>query len=322
MKRACAVFALIAAAAVASPVLRADVKTTEKSTFRFEGIMGAMINRMVGGGDGATTAVAVKGTRMSRMTPTAGQIVDLAEEKVYSVDVRRKEYTVMTFAQMREQMEKLKADLAKQQQQMSAEDKQALQDAGKQFEFDVDVKETGQTKPLAGQNTREVVVTIAMRQAGRKLEESGGLVVTSNVWLAPRLAAMDELHEFNLKFVKALYGGMFSGVNPQQMTALSSLLPGLAPLMERMTAESRKLAGTPLSTVTVFESVKSAEQMKAAPEAGRGGGGLGGMLARRLGRGQSEQRTKALTITNDVLSVAPAATADDVAVPAGFKLKT
>ena len=44
-----------------------------------------------------------------------------AEQKIYSVDVRKKEYTVMTFAQMREQMEKLKADMAKQQQSMNPE---------------------------------------------------------------------------------------------------------------------------------------------------------------------------------------------------------
>ncbi len=185
--------------------------------------------------EGPTTTVAVKGNRMSRMSDTTGQIVDLTEQKIYSVDVRKKEYTVMTFAQMREQMEKLKADMAKQQQSMDPEAKKAMADmkeAGKQMEFDVDVKPTGQQKAIAGQDAKEFVLTITMRQQGMKIEESGGLVMTNNFWMAPRIAAMDELQEFNMKFIKAVYGDMFSGMNPQQAGPMSAMVPGLTDLMD------------------------------------------------------------------------------------------
>jgi hypothetical protein len=318
MKRLTCGSALLVALALAAPTLSADVKTTEKSTFKLEGLMGAMLGRMLGGSDGVTTTVAVKGSRMSRMTDANGQIVDLAEEKIYNVDVRRKEYTVQTFAQMREQLQKMKADMEKRQQEMSADEKQALQDAGRQFEFDVDVNETGQTKAIAGQNTREVVLAITMRQQGRTLEESGGLVMTNTMWLAPRVAAIDEMTEFNMKFFKAIYGGAFSGFNPQQMSALTAMMPGIATMMERMAAERRKLQGTPMSTTTIIESVKSAEQMKGASS---GGGGIGGMLARRMNRGASQPRTKTMTTTHDFLSIAATAAPEDIAIPAGFREK-
>jgi hypothetical protein len=311
-------------AVLLTPALRADVKTTEKSSMVFEGIMGAMINRISGGSKGTTTTVAVKGSRMSRMSDNnLGQIIDLAEQKIYSVDVRRKEYTVMTFAQMREQMEKLKADLAKQQESMTPEQQKAMQDlkdAGKQLEFDVEVKPTGQEKAIAGQDAKEFVVTIAMRQQGMKIEESGGLLATSNVWMAPRIAALDEMHEFNMKFVKAVYGDVFSGLNPQQMGAAFAMIPGLGTLVQRMAEESRKLQGTPVMTTTVIENVKSAEQLKNAPAAT--GGGIGGMLARRIaGRGASEPRTKVMTSTGETLTIASTAAAEDVAIPADFKEK-
>jgi hypothetical protein len=321
MKPLVVVTAVLMAAALAVPVLRADVKTTEKSSMRFEGMLGAMMNRMSGGANGVTSTVAVKGNRMSRMTDTSGQIVDLAEEKIYNVDVRRKEYTVLTFAQMREQMEKLKADMAKQQEQMSPEAKAALQDAGKQLEFDVDVKPTGQQKSIAGHDAREFLVSIVMRQQGMKLEESGGMVVTSNIWMGPRLEGIDELHAFNMKFFKAVYGDVFGGFNPQQMGALSAMLPGVSQLMQRMSAETQKLQGTALSSTTVVESVKSAEQLKAAAPANSGGGGIGGMIARRMGQGKSEPRSKVMTTTNDILTVAASAAAEDVAIPATFKEK-
>jgi hypothetical protein len=319
MRRVLSCLALLLCAAAAAPGLRADVKTTEKSTFKLEGMMGAMLNRLAGGSDGITSTVAVKGTRMSRMTNTNGQIIDLAEEKVYNVDVRRKEYTVVTFAQMREQMEKMKTDMSKQQQKMSTEDKQALADAGKELEFDVDVSQTGQTKAIAGQNTREVVLTITMRQRGRTLEEGGGLVTTNTMWMAPRVAALDELNAFNMKYFKAVYGGLFAGFNPQQMGAMSAMMPGMSTLMERMAAESRKLDGSALSTNTVIESVKSAEQMANAPKPT--GGGIGGMLARRMSRGSTEQRTRTMTTTHDYVSIAAAASDADVAIPAGFREK-
>jgi hypothetical protein len=120
MKRSLIASALLAAAALVAPALRADVKTTEKTTMKLEGMMGAMMNRMAGGADGATSSVAVKGSRMARMNTAngQGQIVDLVEEKIYNVDTK-KEYTVLTFAEMKAQMEKLKADMAKQQQQMN-----------------------------------------------------------------------------------------------------------------------------------------------------------------------------------------------------------
>jgi hypothetical protein len=45
------------------------------------------------------------------------------------------------------------------------------------------------------------------------------------------------------------------------------------------------------------------------------------MLARRMLRGKSEPRTTWLTTTSETQSIATSVSADDVAVPAGFKEK-
>ena len=52
------------------------------------------------------------------MDNTAGQIIDLGAETITQVDVKKKEYRVMTFAEMREQWKKAQADLEQQRQQM------------------------------------------------------------------------------------------------------------------------------------------------------------------------------------------------------------
>lgn len=315
--------ALVICAALAVSSVRADVRTQERTIVKFEGFMGGLMNRAAGGDKGITSTVAVKGNRMSRMNDSSGQIVDLAEEKIYHVDVRKKEYSVLTFAEMRQQIEEARARLAKQQQDATPQEKQDVQEVAQQLDFDVDVKETGQRKTLAGHDVREVVLAITMRQRGKTLEEGGGMVMTSTMWLAPRIAALDELNEFNIRYFKAVYAGAFSGVDGQQLNALRAMMPGIASLSERMAGEQRKLQGTSLASTTVFEGVKSPEQMQNAEAQQPSSSGLSGMLARRMmgGRGQTQQRTTAMTTSTETLSIAAAASDADVAIPAGFKLK-
>jgi hypothetical protein len=258
---------------------------------------------------------------MSRMGTDNGQIIDLTAERMYLVDVKKKEYRVMTFAEMREQMKKMQEQMAKQRQEMSAEDKKALEDAAKQLEFTADVKETGQKKTIAGHEAREVILSVAGHEKGRKLEESGGFVLTTTMWLAPRVAALDEMNQFNMKFVKAVYGETFVA-NVQSMLGAAALFPALKPMMDKMQAEKNKLQGTALATTTTFETVRSPEQLKQSQQQSSGGG-IGGALARRMmgQKGQPQARSTVLTTNHETLSIETAATEAEVTVPAGFKEK-
>jgi hypothetical protein len=325
MKRWITWSAAAACVALAAPVIRADVKTSEKTTIKFAGMMGAVINRMAGGDDGITTTVAVKGNRMSEITGRTGRIVDLGEEKVYQLDMRKKEYRVRTFAEMRAELEKARADAQKEAEKNKSE-AAAPEQPDNQLAVDVDVKETGQHKSILDRDTREVVVTLTMHEKGKAIEDSGGLIMTSTMWLAPRIASLDEKAAFQRKFFDAVYGSTLAGIDPQQATTLAALLPGLRKLSGEMSAQSDKLQGTPLATTIVVDRVKSPEQMKEASEDSGGGGGfggLGGRLARRLThKGEPQQRTTALTMTHDILSVGATVEAADLAIPAGFKDKT
>lgn len=305
------------------PGLLADVKTKQKTTARFEGFfLGMIFNRAMGGNDGITSTTAVKGNRMSTFTDRSGQIIDLSEERIYQIDdLRRKEYKVTTFEEFRKQMEQLRKDQEERMKEMPAEEREAAKQAADSFDFTVTVNETGATKTIAGHDTKEVVLTVAMHAKGQKVEESGGLVLTNNLWLAPRIPAMDEMSAFMLKYVKAIFGTSYSGVDPKQALSMYVFIPGLGTLMERMASESQKLQGTALASTTVLETVKSAQQMKQASQPSSGGG-IGGMIGRGLmKRGQAQQRSKTFTMTNETLSVATVATDADVAVPVGFKEK-
>ena len=152
---------------------------------------------------GRTTSIALKGDRLAQSTDNTSTIVDLKEERIYTVDVRKKEYSVVTFAEMRAQIEKARQDLEKQKAEMNPEDKAKVEEAARQLELDVTVKETGQRKTVAGHDASEAVLTLTLREKGKTLEESGGFVMTNTMWLGPQVASLDELAQFRLRQFKA-----------------------------------------------------------------------------------------------------------------------
>jgi len=239
---------------LASIQLGADVKTRQKSAMKFEGMTGRVMS-MAGIGGDATSTVAVKGSRMSRVEDKTGQIIDLAEERIYQLDIKKKEYTVVTFEELRQQMRQAREQLATQTQTEETRE-QTTDEPEKEIEVDVEVQDTGKTKSIAGYDTREVILTLTLREKGKTLEQGGGVVMTSDMWLAPRIAALDELAEFQRKFALAVFGEAI-GMDPGQANGISALVPMFGTLASRMTEESAKLEGTALLSTSTIETVKS-----------------------------------------------------------------
>lgn len=315
------VASILALVTIAVASTHADVTTRQRTQLKFEGMLGRVVG-LAGGGaaaDGITSNVAVKGSRKADLNDRTGRIVDLSEEKVYELDVRKKEYRVTTFAELREQWKKAKADAEKRAQDMPAEEREGAAQSGQQLEVTVDVKETGTTKSIAGHQAKQVIVTLKAFEKGKTLEESGGMVMTNDVWVAPRVAAVDEIGQFEMKFVKAIYGDDFTAA-AESMAAALAMYPGLQDMLKQMEDRMRALDGTTMATTMKIETVKSAEAMKqsSAPPSG----GLGGALARRLGAGRKpEQRSLLVTMANETMSIDARASDADVAIPAGFKEK-
>lgn len=308
-------------AALATPA-SAEVKTREKTQVKFEGMLGTMAN-MFGGKaakEGVVSTNAVKGNRKVELNDITGRVVDLGEEKVYTLDMKKKTYEVTTFEELRRRMREAQQKAQEAAKQQQGQEQQ--QPSGKEVEVDFDVKETGQKRSIAGYDTRQVIMTITVREKGKALDEGGGMVVTSDSWLAPRIPAMMELAEFEMKYWKAIAPDMM-GMSAEQMASVMAMYPMIKQGMERLSRESAKLDGTPLATTMTFEAVKSKEQMsQGQAQSGSGGGGLSGMLARRMARkGDDKPRATIFTSVSETLEIATAVPAADLEIPAGFKEK-
>ena len=330
--RAAVVILLLVLAA--SPAIRADVRSEEKSKIEFTGMLGRMVNLFGGKGakEGTVSTVAVKGNRKATFNDTTGQIIDLGEEKIYELDMKKKTYKVATFAELRRRMEEAKARAEQNAQKEQPRDK-AAEPAPKEnnVEIDFDVKDTGQKKVVNGFDAHQVVMTITVREKGKTLEENGGLVLTADEWLVPRIPAMKEVADFDIRYAQKLYGPMIAGASAQDMAAAAALYPMMAPAIAKMRAEGVKMDGTPVMTVLTFEAVQSAEQAAAEqkeskPSASGGLGGIAGGLMRRATQKKSAEsdqnqkgRARVMSSTTEILKVVTDVSASDVAVPAGFK---
>jgi len=321
MKRALTASVLsVCVLALTGPSLDAEVKTREKTRVKFEGMLGRMVN-MFGGKatkEGLVSISAVSGDRKATSTDSTGRIVDLAEEKIYDLDMKKKTYTVTTFEELRRQMreaqEKAERDAKKQEGAEKPE-----QPSGKELDIDFDLRETGQKKSIAGYDAREIIMTVTVREKGRTLDESGGLVMTTDSWLGPQIPALKELADFEVRYWKAV-APEAAGVSAEQMAAMMAMYPMVKQAMDRMAKENVKLEGTPLATTMTFEAVKSKEQMAQQADSGSGGG-LGGMLARRMVKRDDKPRATILTIDSETLEVATALSPGDVQIPEGFREK-
>jgi hypothetical protein len=314
---------------------QADVKTQERTQVRFEGAIGKVVNMFGGRGarEGITSTVALKGQRMLSTTGDTGEIIDLAEEKVYTLDLKGKTYTVMTFAEMRKRMEEAMAKAKQDAAAAQPEPEAKKGEPQKEYEVDFAIAAGQGAKAVAGTDTKEQIATITVREKGKTIEEAGGLVLETHLWMAPTVPALQELNDFRAKYAQKVYGPMMAQAAPN-MTQAMAMYPQMKDAMAKFADEAKKLNGTPLLTEMVFiAAVPPGSQNEQKAEPAPGIGGLLGGLGRFRKKGNDAPapapaaaaaapgRSTILTTTTETLQITPSATDADVALPAGLKLK-
>src|SRR5688572_15328860 len=224
MTRQFSIPALILTMALAAAPVHAEVKKEERNQVSFAGMLGKVFNFFGGKSakEGVVSTVAVSGDR--KMTTTGentGQIVDLREEKIYDLDLRRKTYKVTTFEEIRRQMREAEAR-ARENASREPGSEQPSKSDGKELEVDYDVKNTGQTKVINGFDTRQVIATITVREKGKKIEESGGIVMTVDTWLSKSAPTTKEVMDFDRRYYEKL-NGPITAMDAQQMATAMAM---------------------------------------------------------------------------------------------------
>jgi hypothetical protein len=334
-------------AAVSAVGLQADVKTEQKGQVKFAGALGRMANIFGGKAarEGVVTKVAVKGDRMLTSGGDTGQLVDLAEERVYDIDFDSKSYKVTTFEELRRRMREAEAKARQEQARAEKRDEKGAGNNGEQppdYEVDVVTKSTGAAKTINGFDTKQSITTVTVRPKGKTVEQGGGMVLTADSWLAPSMDSTKEVADFQLRYMKKLESPAAGGaMSADQMAAAFAMYPMLKEAMGKMRTEGEKVEGAPALTTMTFTAVQSPEQQAEAARQQQESkpdqtpasiGGLGGMFAKKMMKKKAEGaaaapgntpagHTTVMTMVSETLSMSKDVAAADVAVPAGFKEK-
>ena len=225
------------------------------------------------------TTVSVRGNKMRREMSDGGiEIWDLDGRRIIHVDSKKKTYSVVTFDQMRQQMEEAR-------QKAAAHNKGKTEDPQMKMTPKVKITQGTGTKKLLGHTAKEVKVRIDMEMEStdpKAKGQSANMWTTSDQWLAP-VTGYDEIKRFYVRMAKEMdwVPGEMSGVNMQ-----------MAPAMAELRKNTVKMEGMPLLTNTSVGMTGSGPGASAQPQAESGNPltkGLGGMFGRKKKKDDDSQ---------------------------------
>ena len=216
-------------------------------------------------GQPIVTTVAIKGNKMLRSSEDSAQITDLDAETVTQIDKVKHEYSVVTFAQMKEAaeraMEKAKSEQAKAESKSTGS--QSAKDSNVQVSFDTHVRKTGAVKQVSGLDTTEVILTVNVNGTDTSSGQQGALAIANDMWMAPEVPAYEAVREFERKL--ALKMGTTFAAGPD-LTAMVHQAQSSDEL-KAMAKEMSQIQGVPVLQVMRMGMTTDGKPLQAASEA-------------------------------------------------------
>ena len=342
---AVAVFSTVAAGVIAD--------TTVKSTIENQGVGGIMnmqgAQQIMISGDKAKTVSQMKMTNKVVKFLGGGKAQENAEiarldrELFWNLNLKDKEYTELTFAEMKAQFEKGLAEAKKEK----VEDASRHGNDSVRVESEVKIEPTGKSQTLLGYKADEVVITVLFTGKDTATGKSGGMKMEMDLWLAKDVPGYQEYQNYQktlaekLGFIGHGQGRMDDalkglGVDPkvvydkmkdvQGMPLLSivSILPEGMDTLMASAADSSK----PQPESQVNSQEQESQDVKGAVTKK-----LGGLFGKKKKDKKSEEssakgiapatRPYLFHLTNTVTEINTAAiSASEFEIPQGFKRKS
>ena len=176
------------------------------------------------------TTVSIKGDKLSTSSPHHLNVIDLSAETITDIDLDKKSYSVITFADFTKAMQKVS-------------EKAGQSDAS--MNFKADVKQTGATRQINGFQTKESVLTLTMEGTDTKSGNKGAMTVVTDMWLAPNLPGYEEVRSFYSRMAQKLALAPGMGGMAGMMGRQAGMMKG----MSEMYKEASKLEGVPVLQV-------------------------------------------------------------------------
>lgn len=238
---------------------------------------------------GAASTISLKGNKMRREDSLGmAEIIDLDGKQIIQIDTKKKTYSVMTFAEMKAQMEEARRKAAEQQAKHNKSQQAQVTIVPK-----IQVSAGSASKKLLDYTAKEMKVRVDMEMQStdpKTQGQSANMWVTSDAFIAP-VKGYDEMRRFYARLAKELdwVPGAVLGANPQ-----------VAPAMVEYRKTAANLSGMPLlSMVSVGMSGQpgaqqaSSDDQKQSSNSNSGGNpithGIGGIFGKKKKKDDASQ---------------------------------
>ena len=309
------VLSILAFSLLAGPVA-ADVTYEEQTT------MGGLM-QMMGMGKPTKSMTRVSGDFMRTDTGDQATITDLTSEKIITLDTKKKTYSVMTFAEMRQKM---------QQAMATVQGKKAEKPQGSDVSMKTDVRvtDTGRSETLQGVACKQYLLELGVTVQSEKEQQAGTMSTLSEMWMAKDVPGSAEVNAFHRRMAEkmgtasiAQQFGTGGGQGPAQSFGAD---------MQKMADEMKKMEGQAMRTVMYFGDAEAAkkEALGEAPREPEGGGGMGGIaeMLKKMQQNPQAQGGSApgqggvmMKVTTETTKISTGPIAPAVfAVPSDYKL--
>jgi hypothetical protein len=217
------------------------------------------------------STVSVKGDKMVHRSANSASVIDLASGTITHIDFQKKQYSVMTFEEMKQMLEQVS-------QKMQKNDKGEMK-------FKVSATATEKTKQIAGLQAKEMIMKMEMEGTDKDSGAKGGMNITTDMWIASGISGYKEVRDFQKRMAEKLNwapGGNMFMANPQVSQGMAEVSKELAKLDGVPVQQFITMGGTGQPTPT-DGSAPPPQQQQQAQEKPSVGGALGGALGGRLG---------------------------------------
>ena len=262
---------IVALTLVTSPFLFADYTYQETTQLTGGSLLHMM--KMVGhfssdarkAGEPIVSTVYLKGNRMATVNPDSIEIIDLDKETITHVDVQKKTYTVMTFDQMKQQIENARQEMQKKQAEHPAAQPSNPNADDVKVSFDVKVRKTGAEKQVSGLSGKEAILTMTMNATDQTTQQTGAMAITNDMWLVPEVPGYDQVRDFHKRMAEKMAVAM-QGMG-MDFTRMLAQNPGATDALKDMGKEMQKIDGVPIQQIMRMGTTANGQPLPAASEA-------------------------------------------------------
>jgi hypothetical protein len=234
--------------------------------------------------------VSLSGLRQRSDEGTTSTIIDLENDRMITLDHEKKQYSVLTFAEMAAKMDEAAAamkDQANAEGAVSSQDAEAGSDAEADFTFDLSVDRTGNVETIHGSPSEQVLLAVrtefeveAEDDQEEKTSVRGVMYALVDTWTTKEIAGSETMEKFQL----AMAQKMGEEVGKTDIGAAIGAIgqdPRLGASMEKASEEMQNLDGMPVRTTMHFILAPEGHQLdvQAAlqPPADQSSGGMSGL---------------------------------------------